>query len=95
MVQDTEIEQYVKPFFLAVVAVALVMVALISGYCARSHGRSFWLWFVLGLVLPMVSYLVLFALLLHQELNQGQRLLNEARAILAAAAARAAHPEEH
>jgi hypothetical protein len=95
MVQDMETEQYIKPFFLAVVALALMMVALLSGYCARSHGRSFWLWFGLGLVLPMVSYFVLFGLLLHQQLNQGQRLLNEARAILAAAAARAAHPEEH
>ncbi|MDU0372787.1 hypothetical protein ACFPAF_20475 [Hymenobacter endophyticus] len=72
----------------------LLMVAFTSAYCARSHGRSFWLWFALSLVLPVVSYFVLFALILHQHMNQGQRLLNEARAILAAAA-RAAHPEEH
>ncbi|RSK33226.1 hypothetical protein [Hymenobacter metallilatus] len=63
----------------------LAMVGLTTGYCAHSHGRSFWLWFVLSMVLPVVSYFVLFALILQQHLNQGQRLLNEARAILAAA----------
>lgn len=95
MVEDVGFALYVKPLFWVLVAVALLTVALTSGYCARSHGRSFWLWFALSLVLPVVSYFVLFTLILHQHLNQGQRLLNEARAILAAAAARAAHPEEH
>ncbi|MET4105085.1 hypothetical protein [Hymenobacter sp. UYP22] len=94
MVEDVGFELYVKPLFGVLVAVALLTVALTSGYCARSHGRSFWLWFVMSLVLPVVSYFMLFALILHQHMSQGQRLLNEARAILAAAA-RAAHPEEH
>ncbi|MCA8829958.1 hypothetical protein [Hymenobacter pini] len=69
---------------LALVA-GLVMLGFTAGYCARSHGRSFWLWTVLGVVLPIISYCVLFVLILHDEVRQGQRLLREAQAILAAA----------
>lgn len=64
---------------------AMLLVPLITGYCAYSYGRSFWLWFALGLVLPIVSYFVLFALILRQQLDHGQRLLNEAKALLAEA----------
>ncbi|MBT2558298.1 hypothetical protein J7E24_10925 [Hymenobacter sp. ISL-91] len=64
---------------------AMSLVPLITGYCAYSYGRSFWLWFALGLLLPIVSYFVLFALILRQQLDHGQRLLNEAKAVLAEA----------
>ncbi|RSK45028.1 hypothetical protein [Hymenobacter rigui] len=79
---------------LLVLVAGLAMVAFTCGYCAYTHGRSFWLWFALGMVLPILTYFVLFALILQQEMNQGQRLLREARAILAAAE-KAAHEENH
>lgn len=94
MVEDAGFALYVKPLFGALAALTVLVIALTAGYCARSHGRSFWLWFGLSLALPIVSYFGLLTLILHQHANQDQRLLNEARAILAAAA-RAAHPEEH
>ena len=67
---------------------ALMMVAVMSfipimtGYCANSRGRSFWLWFALGWLLPIVSFLLLFALIARDELDPGRRLLGEARQIL-------------
>lgn len=64
---------------------AMSLLPLTTGYCAYSYGRSFWLWFGLGLVLPIVSYFVLFALILRQQLDHGQRLLNEAKAVLSEA----------
>ena len=74
---------------------ALMMVAVMSfipimtGYCAHSRGRSFWLWFALGWVLPIVSFLLLFALIARDELDPGRRLLGEARQILREAEAKA------
>jgi len=65
---------------------------LVTGYCAYSYGRSFWLWFALGAVFPLLSFLVLAALLHRREMRPGELLLAEVRAILAAAeAAEAAH----
>ncbi|MFT6962000.1 MAG: hypothetical protein ACJAWV_001724 [Flammeovirgaceae bacterium] len=34
-------------------------IPVISGYYAYTHGRSFWLWFVIGTFLPVVSYFIL------------------------------------
>ncbi|GAB3222389.1 hypothetical protein GCM10027346_00120 [Hymenobacter seoulensis] len=64
---------------------AMSLLPMTTGYCAYSYGRSFWLWFALGLFLPIISYFVLFALILRQQLDHGQNLLTEAKAILAAA----------
>ena len=61
------------------------LVPFTTGYCAYSYGRSFWLWFALGWVLPIVSFFLLFALIVRQQLDHGQRLLDEAKEILAAA----------
>ena len=66
---------------------AYSVLPLLTGYCAASYGRSFRLWFVLGWVLPILSFLVLFALIARQHLNRGERLLAEAKEILAAAEA--------
>ena len=74
---------FVDLLFAALFAASLL--PFITGYCAYSYGRSFWLWFTLGLVLPIVSYFILFALILRQQLDHGQRLLNEAKAVLAEA----------
>lgn len=71
---------------LFVVAVAISFIPILTGYCAHSRGRSFWLWFVLGWALPLVSFFLLFALIARDELNPGRRLLGEAREILREAA---------
>jgi hypothetical protein len=39
-------------------------------------------WFALGWLLPIVSFLLLFALIARDELDPGRRLLGEARQIL-------------
>ncbi|QIX60034.1 hypothetical protein FY528_02060 [Hymenobacter lutimineralis] len=64
---------------------SVVILPLTTGYCAYSHGRSFWLWFFLGCFLPIVSFFVLCALVYRQHADPGQRLVEEARAILAEA----------
>ena len=61
---------------------------LVTGYCAASYGRPFWLWFTLGWLLPFVSFSILVALIARRELNPSERLLTEAKAILAAAEAK-------
>ena len=65
-----------------VVAVAISFIPILTGYCAQSRGRSFWLWFALGWLLPLVSFFLLFALIVRDELNPGRRLLGDAREIL-------------
>ena len=67
---------------LFVMALAISFIPILTGYCAQSRGRSFWLWFALGWLLPLVSFFLLFALIAHDELNPGRRLLGEARQIL-------------
>lgn len=64
---------------------AMSLLPITTGYCAHSYGRSFWLWFALGWVLPIVSFFILFGLIYHQQQDQGERLLEEAKRILAAA----------
>lgn len=67
---------------LFVMVVAISFIPILTGYCAHSRGRSFWLWFTLGWVLPIASFLLLFALIARNELNPGRRLLGDARQIL-------------
>ncbi|GAA3990349.1 hypothetical protein [Hymenobacter antarcticus] len=74
---------------LFVVALAISFIPILTGYCAHSRGRSFWLWFALGWLLPLVSFFLLFALIARDELNPGRRLLAEARQILREAEQRA------
>ena len=44
--------------FLPILAVAALVFAPITAYIASSHGRSFWRWFGVGLVLPFFSVFV-------------------------------------
>jgi phosphotransferase system glucose/maltose/N-acetylglucosamine-specific IIC component len=67
---------------LLVMVVALSFIPIMTGYCAASRGRSFWLWFALGWVLPIISFLLLFALIARDELDPGRQLVREARQIL-------------
>lgn len=66
----------------------LVGLAFTTAYCAQSHGRSFWLWFALGAVLPIVSFIALFLVLVRTQLDPGLRLLEEAKAVLRQAEAK-------
>jgi hypothetical protein len=63
-------------------AVAISFIPIMTGYCAYSHGRSYWLWFALGWLLPIVSFLLLLALVARDQLDPGRRLLSEAKIIL-------------
>jgi hypothetical protein len=67
---------------LLVMAVAISFIPIMTGYCAYSHGRSYWLWFALGWLLPIVSFLLLLALVARDQLDPGRRLLSEAKIIL-------------
>ena len=67
---------------LFVVALAISFIPILTGYCAQSRGRSFWLWFALGWLLPLASFFLLFARIARDELNPGRRLLGDARQIL-------------
>lgn len=64
------------------VAVAISFIPILTGYCAYNYGRSFWLWFALGWLLPLASFFLLTALILREQLDPGRRLLAEARGIL-------------
>ncbi len=75
-------------------AVALSFIPILTGYCAHSYGRSFWLWFALGWLLPLASFFLLTALILREQLDPGRRLLAEARLILRAAEQSKAVKEE-
>lgn len=79
---------------LFMVAVSISFIPILTGYCAQTRGRSFWLWFALGWLLPLASFFLLFALIARDELNPGRRLLGEARQILREAEEEAARAEK-
>ncbi len=67
---------------LLAMVVAISFIPILTGYCAHSYGRSFWLWFALGWLLPLASFFLLAALIAREQLDPGRRLLAEARLIL-------------
>ena len=40
---------------------------MLNGYCAHQYGRSFGLWFMIGMVLPIASFIVLAIILSLDE----------------------------
>jgi hypothetical protein len=48
--------------FLVAFVAMLFTVPLVTGYVATSRGRSFWKWFALSLLLPIVSFALLLVL---------------------------------
>jgi hypothetical protein len=40
----------------------LFMIPLVTGYVAASRGRSFWTWFFIACVLPVISFAFLLVL---------------------------------
>nr|GEV99660.1 hypothetical protein [Tanacetum cinerariifolium] len=55
---------------------------LLTGYCAASHGRSFWLWFVLGALAPGFSLLALIGSLSRKELHPSEQFLTAVKQVL-------------
>lgn len=51
-------------------------IPLIAGYFAYSYGRSFWLWFIIGTFLPVITHLVLFAVVYLDEKATAKDKLN-------------------
>jgi hypothetical protein len=43
---------------LLILVPAALVFAPITGYIASSHGRSFWRWYGLGIILPFISVFV-------------------------------------
>lgn len=50
-------------------------IPLIAGYFAHCYGRSFWTWFLIGCVLPIVAHFVLIGLVYFDELKAGPNKL--------------------
>lgn len=48
--------------FLGVALFALCGLPFITGMFAKSVGRSFWIWFGLGFILPLIATFILFFL---------------------------------
>lgn len=46
-----------------------LMIPFVAGYFAYSYGRSFWLWFCIASVLPVVSHFLLVFLIYWDEKN--------------------------
>jgi len=76
------------------VMAAISFIPIMTGYCAHSYGRSFWLWFALGWLLPLASFFLLIALLARDELDPGRQLVREARQILREAEKKAVNSEK-
>lgn len=46
---------------------------VLTGYIAASNGRSFWRWYGLGLVLPLVSVFVVMVVAARDQLAEEKR----------------------
>ena len=55
---------------LLIFAVSLLVFAPITGYIAYNYGRSFWLWFGLGLVVPFVSVFIILFVAMREQLAE-------------------------
>ncbi|MEQ9437458.1 MAG: hypothetical protein RIG62_00365 [Cyclobacteriaceae bacterium] len=51
----------------------LFAIPAVTGYFAYSHGRSFWLWFSLGCLLPIISNIILALLCWKKALKEKQQ----------------------
>jgi hypothetical protein len=58
-----------------IVLLFLLLVPFPCGYYAHTHGRSFWLWVLLGTLLPVISYFIL--LLLPDRTNPVEAEIDE------------------
>ena len=56
--------------FLLVAIFFYMSIPAVCGYCARSYGRSFTKWFILGMLFPVVTQFVLFFLINNDKKRQ-------------------------
>lgn len=47
--------------------ICYLSIPAIAGYCAYQFGRSFWFWFGLSLVIPLIAQFILVTLILIDE----------------------------
>jgi membrane protein implicated in regulation of membrane protease activity len=53
------------------------IVALMTGYVAHTRGRSFWSWFAVSCLLPIVSFMILLLLRNNQKKQEEGNLQQE------------------
>lgn len=53
---------------IAILVLAALIFAPITGYLAATRGRSFWRWYGLGILLPFVSMFVILFIAMRAEL---------------------------
>ena len=49
----------------------------LTGYYAHSHGRSFWRWYALGVLLPLVSVFVAMAVAARDQVREESRAADQ------------------
>ncbi|MFP4089462.1 MAG: hypothetical protein ACLFUB_00940 [Cyclobacteriaceae bacterium] len=55
----------------------LFAIPAVSGYFAYSHGRSFWLWFIIGCFLPIFSYFIIAYLCRKEALKSSKQAFSD------------------
>ena len=50
-----------------IMLVSALVFAPITGYIAYNYGRSFWRWFVIGMVLPFVSVFIALGMAMREK----------------------------
>lgn len=54
---------FIKELVVVILFLIYLALAIILGVMAKGAGRSFWVWFVIGMVLtPLMAYLIFFVL---------------------------------
>jgi hypothetical protein len=56
--------------FLLGFAVLALTFPVLTGYIASSNGRSFWRWYALGIVLPLVSVFIVMVVATRDQLAE-------------------------
>jgi len=60
-----------------ILSLFLLTIPLVAGYYAHTRGRSFWLWFFMGLFFPVLAHFIL--ALLPNKINVFEKELEELR----------------
>ncbi len=56
---------FIDAFFL--VGLFYLSIPAVTAYCAVSYGKPGWLWFLLGMFLPVIAHLTLYLLVVLEE----------------------------
>jgi len=55
----------------------LFAIPAITGYFAHSHGRSFWLWFMIGCFLPIIANFIIAYICRKEAIKAEKRKLSD------------------